>query len=117
MNSNLPTTRVFGIYRGAIIDGSRGFQPTGIDDPNLFRRGATADLVTSRGVIHGFMYAFAMTYPETTIVKQAVSQLPWRHSTSFSATCRYFRAISQTLVKIYGFNHMETRPQSGLNHG
>ena len=33
----------------------RGFQPTGTNAANLFRRGATADAVASRGVAHGFM--------------------------------------------------------------
>ena len=48
----IPTS---GIHRGAMIDGSRGFQPTGINAPKLYRRGATVDAVASRGVAHGFM--------------------------------------------------------------
>ena len=44
-----------GIHRGAMIDGSRGFQPTGINACYEFRRGATADAMASLGVAHGFM--------------------------------------------------------------
>jgi len=52
----IPTS---GIHRGAMIDGSRGFQPTGINAPKLYRRGATVDAVASRGVAHGFMHRVA----------------------------------------------------------
>ena len=43
-----------GSGRGATIDGSRGFQPTGINDPELSRRGATVEAVALRGVASGF---------------------------------------------------------------
>ena len=36
-------------------DGSRGFQPTGINACYVFRRGASVDAAVSRGVAHGFM--------------------------------------------------------------
>jgi len=55
--TNAPST----FHRGAMIDGSRGFQPTGafqptgINAPNSPRRGATVDAMASCGVARGFM--------------------------------------------------------------
>ena len=55
--TNAPST----FHRGAMIDGSRGFQPTGafqptgINAPNSPRRGATVDAMASCGVARGFL--------------------------------------------------------------
>jgi hypothetical protein len=47
---DIPTS---GTHRGAITDGSRGFQPTVTVGEYSSRRGATVDVVASRGMAHG----------------------------------------------------------------
>ncbi len=49
-------------HRGAMIDGSRGFQPTVTVGRYSFRRGATVDGVASRGVTRGFKRRSATRY-------------------------------------------------------
>ena len=58
-----------GSGRGATIDGSRGFQPTGINASFSFRRGATVDPVVPRDVVPGFMRRSATQFIGGAVVR------------------------------------------------
>ena len=62
MKQTLPVIPSSGVHRGAMTDGSRGFQPTVMIGTSSFRRGATVDPVASRGGAPGFKRRAAMRF-------------------------------------------------------